>query len=394
MTDITQVLQLEGSLSASAATVETHLNESLFLLEESKNRKKQVGGATIAAAAFYIKVIVDINKHVTKHLGAAGDANNDGSINADNVDDAYSLSAMQMLSGHFSDTATGTAGSKKYAMKALEGGAAPQAGDDDYWRTSAGAEAHYKLPTPNAAVSLKMGHITFEDGSNNAARGFAVNVSIDIQDATENSYSVSAASVSGNNLSANIDDVITSAQYAYVSKSNLAGQAAMTDANKVLDGNFGADSKRQADGSDQLWITTSDDNVDNLEDKLSVEVEATEVQAAYAAELTALRNSLLTNNKVLTSWQIDLNAIGADTDSLLSRFGRHAEFNAVVTNSGASLGNNIFAAGDKIVVTDNALNNKKVTISFGAKELKATGLPKDNATEIVGGDLFALIEQS
>ncbi len=396
------VLQLAGSLAATARDIgSTHLNADLYLLEESKTRSKVGGTATVAADALYIKVVLDVNKHVSKHLGGATD--NDGSITTSNADDAYSLSAIKIQSTHFSATKSGTVNNHHYNQEPVQG-QAPAAGDNDFWRTGVdgnGAlvgKVYYKLPQPKngagavTAKTLKMGHINF-DKAGASLGAFGVNVNINVPDATENAYTVSTPSVDGANLTGSITDVITNAQYAYVSKSDNSNttQADMSQANRIFDAKFGADSRRQDDatGSDQPWIATTGDDVDNLEDKLSVEVEKTEVQAAYATELAALKTSLENNNKVLMSWSIDVTAISADTDSLLSKFGRLAKSN------NAAIDTNIFASGDKIVVSDaNTLAAKTASVDFKATELKADGTEKGSSTTIVSGNLIALLEQA
>ena len=393
------VLQLAGNLQATARDIgSTHLEKQLYLLEESKQRTKVAGSGTVAADALYIKVVLDVNKHVSKHLGSNG-----GNINTNNADDAYSLSAINIQSTHFSDTVASAAAvnNHHYNQLAVQG-QAPAATANDYWRTGVDGngdlvgKVYYKLPQPKnaqnevTAKQLKMGHINFKKGDTSLG-AFGVFVSINIPDATENAYTVGNPTVDGNNLTGSIDDVITNAQYAYVSKSDAAAQADMGQADRVFDANFGADSRRKsdADGSAQDWIAET--NVDDLEDKLSVEVEKSEVQAAYATELAALKTSLLGNApKVLMSWSIDVTKIDADTDSLLSKFGRLAKSNS------PGIDTNIFAPGDKIVVSDaNNINNAKTaSVDFKARELKDNGQQKGSDTTIASGNLIALLEQA
>tara|TARA_B100000989_G_scaffold43052_1_gene27432 strand:- start:191 stop:1435 length:1245 start_codon:yes stop_codon:yes gene_type:complete len=414
MTNIfTNVLQLAGSLSADARDLgSTHLDKKLYLLEESKARTKVGGSANISSTALYIKVVLDVNKHVSKHLG--GNADNDGTIHdpnaTNNADDAYSLSAINILSTHFSAIKSGTTNNHHYSQNVIGGAeTTPVAGDDDFWRTSNGdddapvAKVYYKLPQPKnaanqlAAKNLKMGHINFKKGTDSLG-AFAVTVNVNIPDATENAYTVSDPQVSGDNVSGSIDDIITNAQYAYVSKSDNSGttQADMTPANRKLDAKFGADSRRQDDatGSDNAWIATTGEAVDNLEDKLSVEVEASEVKQAYQGELDNLKASLEINNKVLTSWSINVDVINPDTDSLLSKFGRFAKSNETAN---APIDSNIFASGDRIVVsdeTDAQFGPKTANIDFKATELTAAGGAKGQATTIVSDNLIAILEQA
>ncbi len=366
------VLQLAGNFTGNLASVSGSLDREIHLLELRKDRQSAPGAGQIAGSAFYIQVTCDINAHVA-HI--QNNAPNDGN---DQLDDAFSLSAMEMKSTHFSDTYN-DAGSN-YPGTDAAGADVAALDSTQKWRKNAGnatngngSSVKYKLPT-NTASNLKLGHIKF------ASSYFKVEVNIGVTSENKNEYTVSDPDVSaagaGTTLTETTDENLQVAQYLYVSKTEVNGadadgvytnNAALADADG--DEEEGAlKSIYGTDGAANSWAKTTGGDIDSLEDLLSVTVTEDEVKAAYATDLAALKSGLKGGNanplsKVITSWTITVNEVAASKDSLLTKFGRNKNVATGVTA--------IFAAGDKIVIVDDNLNNKKVELALAIQEQKA-----------------------
>ena len=388
----TNVLQLAGNFTGNLATVSGSLSQEIHLLELRKDRNKAAGAATIGGGAFYIQVTCDINAHVS-HI-----QNNTPNNGSDDLDDAFSLSAMEMKSTHFSDTYN-DAGSNYLGFDPAEGSADVAALENNQaWRknktvggvTTAngnGSSVKYKLPT-NTASNLKLGHIKF------ASSYFKVQVNIGVEEAHKNEYTVSnpdvVAAGTGSSLTETTAENLQVAQYLYVSKTEVNDADAngiYTDNAAIADRVGQTETANQeegalksiygTDGAANSWAKTTGGDIDSLEDLLSVTVTQDEVEAAYATDLAALKSALQggdanPKSKVITSWTITVNEVAASKDSLLTKFGRNKNVATGVTA--------IFAQGDKIVIVDENLNNKKVELELAIQEQKT-----NSAENLPGG---------
>ena len=155
-------------------------------------------------------------------INIQNNAPNDGN---DQLDDAFSLSAMEMKSTHFSDTYN-DAGAN-YPGTDAAGADVAALDSTQKWRKNAGnatngngSSVKYKLPT-NTASNLKLGHIKF------ASSYFKVEVNIGVTSENKNEYTVSDPDVSaagaGATLTETTDENLQVAQYLYVSKTEVNG---------------------------------------------------------------------------------------------------------------------------------------------------------------------------
>ena len=355
---LSSVLALPGTFSLEAADV-AHVNfsETLNLLLESKTRTKALTQKGVDLDGYYIKVTCNLNAHVTKTVGGNGA----GAVTGTN-DDMYEFSALKIKDEDFSSTFT-DAGAK-YMSQATEAGTGLKAWDN------AAAFSEYRLKKFQANVQLGLITLNNQATTNSLTGPQSWKVS---QTVSNDQKSLAEATVSAKNLMvfanpvvaatgnnqgamiATVEEDVTVAQYLYVTSSGNGSNAQQNTA-------FGGDSKYNNEGNNNSWIETDTQSaIDQLEDKLGVNITVSDIEKAYKAEIDAVKAATTAgSHKIITDWEINIGAITGPT----SKFSAHARSvyasrAAALIAAGNSAGDELtggedqsllFTAGDKIVL--------------------------------------------
>lgn len=358
------VLALPGSFSLTAKTLaDANFNEKLNLLLSSKNRTKQQSQKTVDLAGYYIKVTCDLNAHVTKTLngnntGADTDVHGETGV----ADDMFEFEALSIADTDFSGNINPQ---NKYMSLATQQGTKA---NGKLWN-NASAFSEYRLK--HFESNFELGRITLKSDAVPGATisgttQWAVKQSIETEELPGNDNDGFTAKnllvmpaptvneiVGTGNLVASIEENVTEAQYLHLTATagvDENGQA--TELNTAKQGTaFGNDSKYTTNGADNSWVATADQaDIDQLEDKLGLNVSAAEIAAAYADQIAAVKTATsdLTNKKIITEWSVSIPRIGG-ASSLFSQHAR-AIYNTRGGTDDKTGTPNLFRSEDKIVI--------------------------------------------
>ena len=366
----TSVLALPGSFSLTAKSLsDANFNETLNLLLSSKNRTTAQSQKDVDLAGYYIKVTCNLNAHVTKTLNGN---NADPAGETGVADDMFEFEALNMAQTDFSDDINPQ---NKYMSEATAQGTKA---DGKLWN-DANAFSEYRLK--HFTSNFELGRITL-DSSNvpgatvTGTTRWAVKQSIQTEElpgtagfSAKNLLVMPAPTVTeevgAGNLVASIEEDVTAAQYLHLTATagvNNEGNATELD-KSTQSGAFGIDSKYDANGNDNSWVSTSDQtDIDQLEDKLGLNVSKDEIASAYATQIANVvsASSGLANKKIITAWSVSIPRIGG-ADSLFSKHAR-AVYNSRGDQDDKKGTPPLFKSADKIVVvhpSDHADANKR-----------------------------------
>jgi len=315
-------LELPGSFSLSAAAPSlTSTDETVYLLESRKARSQAVGSANVPD--HYIKVTKDLNSHVSYQQSNTGAASG--------VDDSWALSAISAAS------------------------------------TDNGLTVEYKLPTPDASSTFKVGRIQIDSSDATATitsnataqQAFNVMMTANINNQGLLSASCEVTRQSGANTTLAVEDHAGHAQYLY-----------FDDASDGASDTFSQKSASWEAGS-----------ADDVEDKLQNTLSNNEVETAYASAITATTSSINGQN-VLASWALGITAVAANPESSLTQ---HARARVGLTADPTST--TIFNAGDKLIA---ASGGSAISAAYAVTITDFNGTPQT----IVNGQVFGFFQQS
>ena len=323
-------LELPGSFALTAAAPSlSKTNETVYLLEERKDRTEAVGSATVPS--HYIKVIKNLNAFVQHTQSNTGAANG--------IDDSWALSAIS----HAHDS-----------------------------NLAAGESVAYNFPASASAKTFKVGSIAINDGATAdvlvagslAAFNVMMTASINNQGVLTANCAVTRAS--GVSTQVSIADQAGHAQYLYFDN-------AADGANDIFNGT----NSESASKPPAAWQSGG---ADDVEDNLSATLTNQQVEDAYSSAISTTNDSVDGEN-VLQSWSLGINAVAASNNSDLTK---HARAN--VTRTGNPASSTIFKQGDKLIASDaNGAVGKAYTVTISDFT--------NNPQTIVTGTVYGFFEQ-
>tara|TARA_B100000963_G_scaffold168417_1_gene146336 strand:+ start:9394 stop:33303 length:23910 start_codon:yes stop_codon:yes gene_type:complete len=275
---IINIVSLGGGLTVDGNLLDSTLTDSLFLLEETKTRTKRAPGNS-NMPDFYIKVEMDLNSYVTRGQ------TNQGGITA--ADDTFGLK-LPTISHTSNYLASNTA---------------------------------YKLPYSNNSTAIPMGKYSVNSGAGTTLNGDGFDVLITFENpdpdhtdenGTPNNYTTqnllksefsvtTSNSTSNTQISAVVDDDVTTAQYLYYHDE--------ANGNGVHDGDatsLGYDRIGDSNAPSLSWLNEGVE--DNLEDVLTARLTVQDILDHYGSELQELNNAF--NNSIpIPTWSISFDNV-------------------------------------------------------------------------------------
>tara|TARA_B100000989_G_scaffold298604_1_gene288693 strand:+ start:284 stop:21184 length:20901 start_codon:yes stop_codon:yes gene_type:complete len=359
---VINIVSLGGGLTVDGTLLDSTLTDSLFLLEETKTRSRREPGNS-NMPDFYIKVEMDLNSYVTRGQ------TNQGGITA--ADDTFGLK-LPTISHNSNYLASNT---------------------------------DYKLPYSNNSTAIPMGKYSVNFGAGTTLNGDGFDVLITFsnpdpdhsdengnpnnyttQNLLKSEFSVTTSnSTSNTQISAEVDDDVTTAQYLYYH--DEANGNGVHDADPT---SLGYNRDGDSNAPTLSWLNeAANQRPDNLEDVLTARLTVQDILDHYGSELRELNNAF--NNSIpIPTWSISFDDVlnnGEKLDLAPTKNTRTADeqafdqFCRFRLNGQSPDTPKIFVDGDAFVTR----GNKQVTV-------KVTDINNQEHT-IMDGAVYGLIVQ-